>query len=473
MNRWLLLTSFFLVLLAPLAISWAIGHRVQHTHGDLELVIMTPHQEAIRREFAEAFDRWHRAKFGQSVNIDYRSFGTSDIVKYFSERAKSRSSDTDTFGVDLVWGGGDVFADIQMKRPGYLQPLKLDEAVMKAVYPNPRLAGLPLYDLDPKSGPCWYGATFSSFGIVYNRDVLRYLGVAEPKTWKDLADPRLAGWLAMADPTRSGSAKQVYMAIVERAMADAAEQGRSEDDGWADGMGLVRQISANARLFTDSSSVVPIMVSTGDAAAGMAIDFYGRSQADSVAAGRMNYVEPENATIINPDPIAMAKGAMHPELAKRFVEFVLSAEGQRLWNTRPGVPGGPRLTPLRRLPIDPAAYADMSTHTDPVNPFVATTSFNKSAAREKTWGIMGDLIQYSCIDLLDELRDTRAAIRKSAKRDELDASLGRFPFGQMEALRRQAMLRDPKTTVVRQLELQREWTGEFRAEYARLRERAK
>ena len=117
----------------------------------------------------------------------------------------------------------------------------------------------------------------SSFGIVYNRDVLRYLGVARPE---NLARPRrretrrLVSSPAMQRAV--SSARQAYMIIVERAMIDAAQAGRSEDDGWADGMGLVRLICSNARYYTDAASAVPNVIASGDAAVGMAIDFYAQ-----------------------------------------------------------------------------------------------------------------------------------------------------------------------------------------------------
>ena len=47
-------------------------------------------------------------------------------------------------------------------------------------------------------------------------------------------------------------------------------------DGWHRGMSELLKIAANARYFTDSSSIVPNDVSRGEAAAGMAIDFYAR-----------------------------------------------------------------------------------------------------------------------------------------------------------------------------------------------------
>ena len=90
----------------------------------------------------------------------------------------------------------------------------------------------------------------------------------------------------------------------------------------------------------------------------MTIDFYGRSQVDAVG-DRMGYVEPAGETSVDSDPIAIAKGAEHRELAERFVRFVLSDDGQRLWNTRPGAPGGPRETALRLFGPDGAALGDL------------------------------------------------------------------------------------------------------------------
>ena len=470
MTRWILLALFFTVLISPLLLSSKPARQVVMRQADVELVVITPHQEAIRREFADAFSRWYKQQTGKTVRIDYRTFGTGDISRYFQELSKTSFKSMGTYGIDVAWGGGDAFFDNELKKPGYLQPLRLTQAELAAIYPQPRLGGLPLYDLDAKDGPVWFGTALSSFGIVYNREVLRNLGVPEPKTWADLADPRLQGWVAMADPTRGYSAKQAYMAILERAMADAAQRGESMDIGWARGMGTIRLISANARLFTDSSSVVPIMVSQGEAAGGMAIDFYGRSQADAVGLERMGYVEPENATVINPDPVGIVKGAPHLELSGQFVRFLLSPEGQLLWCTRPGNPGGPATTALWRQPVRQDVYRDMSSFTMPLNPFTLASTFNKSPERQGSWGIFADLVQMSCIDLMDELVATRKAILASPRAQELDARLALFPFDQKEALARMKAYK--VAPAQERLRLQRQWTQEFRQEYARLRAEA-
>jgi ABC-type Fe3+ transport system substrate-binding protein len=470
MRRYLFIVLFLIVLVTPFVLRRAVGEpAIKHeSKNEAELIIISPHVEGIRREFADAFKEWHRQKYGVAVEIDYRNYGgASDIVRFF-DASRPMFKQLGTYKIDLVWGGGDYLFDQQLKKPGFLEPVQIDPAILHKAFPKPDLGGVALYD--PSQPPQWIGTVLASFGIAYNRDVCKYLGAHEPKMWADLADPKYRNWLVLADPTRSASAKQAFMTIVEYAMAQASAHGRSEDDGWADGMGLCRQIAANARQFTDGSASIPVMISSGDAAAGMAIDFYGRSQVDAVGDARMGYVEPAGATAINPDPIAIVKGAPHKELATHFIEFLLSEEAQRLWNTRAGAPGGPKQTSLRRLPIMPSVYEHNENFTDKVNPFKESAGFNKSLAREQTFGILGELIQYSCIDLLDDLRETREAILASPKAAELDRKLGKFPFDQKEALRRMALLK--QSPPAKRLELQRQWTDEFRDEYANLRAQA-
>lgn len=467
MHRYGVVLLFAVLLGAPFILRAATGTptRAISETPKLRIVIITAHNEPTRREFQAAFSAWHRNTFGEPVLLDFRSYGGgSEILKFFD--ASRRLYETQgTYRIDLVWGGGDFLHDQQLKKAGYLDGVRLPGDLMRAAYPAANLGGVPLYDR--ADAPAWFGSALSTFGIIFNKDVVRHLGLPEPTTWRDLADARYRMWLALADPTRSSSARQAFMVMVERAMADASERGGSEDAGWAEGMGLVRLTASNARLFTDGAGLVPALVSSGDAAAGTAIDFYARSQMDAVGEHRVGYVEPANATIVTPDPIALVKGAEHRELAIRFIEFVLGAHGQRLWNTRPGVPGGPRQTALRRLPIMPAIYDDPSVMTDRAQPFTTARGFNKLNARERTYAILGELIQACCIDLLAELRQTRDVISASPRRQELERRLGTFPFDQREALARSDRWRT--ATPLERLALQRAWRDAFHEEYRRLR----
>jgi len=460
---------FLLVLITPTVMRWAMGRQdqVAPPKDALKLIIITPNNEPIRREFESAFSAYHQQKFGKPVEINYLIFGgASDMRRTLDARRETLFARTGSYDIDLAWGGGDTLFDTILKP--HLEGLPLDPQFIKDVFPQPTLAGLRLYEAS--NPPLWFGTALSSFGIGYNVDVVKYLRVGPPRTWTDLQDPRYRGWLLLADPTRSSTARTMFMVIVERAMADALAQGHSADQGWAKGMGAIRQICSNSRSFSDSANLLPTQVGNGEVAAAMTIDFYARSQIQFIGEDRMGYVEPANATVINPDPIAMIKGAPHHELAQRFVEFVLSEQGQRLFNVKAGLPGGPRLSNLRRLPVRQSVYKDMTGFTDPVNPFEQTTSFNTSRSRTATFGIIGELVQASCMDVLEDLRETRAEILASNKAADLDAKLGVFPFDQQEALKR--LNQYQKANAVQKLELMQQWTRDFREEYRRLRNEA-
>jgi ABC-type Fe3+ transport system substrate-binding protein len=475
MRRSLPIILFLVVLLTPLVLSFIYGTTSQAKFDPSRtVVIISAHPESIRREFAEAFARWHQEHFGSPAQVEFRNVGGGgEVVQYFTE-AQSQFDRTHTYQIDLIWGGGDYFFENKLKyfgsganrKPGCLEAIQLPDDVMRFAFPNPTLDGVQLYDVKDHT---WYGTALASFGVCYNRDVCRVIGAIEPTQWNDLADARWNNWLVLADPTMSASAAMSFMIIVERAMIDAQQRGESVDRGWAQGMGLVRLIASNARMFTDSGSSVPGIVASGDAGAGMVIDFYGRTEVEAVGANRMAYIEPAGATAINPDPIAMVKGAPHRELAMHFIEFVLSPDGQKLWNTRAGAPGGPRQTSLRRLPIAPSIYNDPANMTDQVNPFTGTLGFATSDARRKTFPFMGVLLQVSCIDLLDELRETRLAIDKRGRADLL-ARLGMFPFDQAEAMKRASGYFSANP--LQQLEMERKWEMEFKNEYAELRDEA-
>ena len=434
------------------------------------LVVMTPNLEAVRRKFGKAFSQWYAQKYHRAVSIEYLSYGGGEIVKYFqaSEVAYER---TGTYNIDVVWGGSDsVFNDVLKGR--YLQQARLDPQVLASAFPRPDIGGVPLYDPDPSNGPRWFGAALSSFGILYNRDVLAYLHLPEPKTWSDLADPRYRGWVELADPTRSASAKTALMVIVEREMQTATQEHRSQDEAWARGMGLIRQIAANARGFTAAANELPGLVSSGDAAAAMSIDFYARAQIEAVGGRRLGYVEPKGATVVTPEPIAIARGAPHEEVARRFIEFVLGESGQRLWITKAGPGETPEMS-LNRLPVMPAVYDDPVNFTEFSNPYRTAGGFNTKPGRRAAFGLMDELIALCCIDLLPELRATRQQIIESPRAAQLDARLGMFPIDQAASqvgtdIHGRMLKGKPQDW----LALQRQWRRQFQQEYGELRRAA-
>lgn len=444
------------------------------------LVIITPHNEAIRHEFTEAFTAL-LARQGRHVQIDWRSPGggseinrvlgaeyAASFERYWTgplgrrwsthasvgfaadpprgppadpEAAEARRAFLDSnvgCGIDLLFGGGSVDAQLhanagRLVDAGVVRahPDLFGDAGIPAV-----VGGEPFWD----RGGRWLGVCLSGFGICVNRDVLARLGVTGlPASWGDLADPVYFGQLGLADPGKSGTAVKTFEMIIQEQMQQVRRRSeaagvaadRLDDvavhEGWLSGLRLIRRLAANARYFSDAASRVPVDVSTGDAAAGMCIDFYGRFQSEVTAAAqeangdgdrrRMDFVMPKTGTSIGADTIGLLRGAPHRDLAVAFIEFVLSEAGQKLWSFRKGAPGGPRTYALHRLPILPALYApaydgyraDSDTH-----PYAPTHDFiYHEAWTGPLFRAIAFVVRVMCVDPAPELRDAYQALAEA------------------------------------------------------------
>jgi iron(III) transport system substrate-binding protein len=435
----------FIALAAILGVPFALrpSTREATDRDALTLIIVTPHVQQIRSEFAAAFDQWHRRHYGHSVRIDWRTpGGTSEIVKQlqaqYAAAAKSGRFDfaspghpaaaPEAIGFDLMFGGGSYdhgrlkrgivvsvggveqrIAISTPPRPQAFAPAQLDEW-----YRENRIGSELLYDPEQH----WFGAALSSFGIVYNRQIVAQLGLPEPRTFEDLADPRYMGWLALADPRQSGSITTALDSILN-------------NEGWERGWRILREMTANSRSFTSSATRPPIDVSAGEAAAGLAIDFYGRGQAQSITRpgerSRVGYIDPPGRVYVDADPISILRGGPNPLLARRFVEFCLSEEGQALWQfpalasrseggaagnpqNEMGEPMGPQRHQLRRMPVRRLMYQKHLSHfIDQVNPFDIASETSVRGWR----GAIGPMMGAFAIDIADEQRAAWAALNRA------------------------------------------------------------
>src|SRR2546423_15664384 len=106
MRRYLWVSLFLLILLAPLALRGTVASRSRASAGQT-VVVITPHSESIRTEFADAFSRWHQEHFGQPAFVDYRIYGGGNaIVRDFESAQRTPYAPLKKFNIDVVWGGG-------------------------------------------------------------------------------------------------------------------------------------------------------------------------------------------------------------------------------------------------------------------------------------------------------------------------------------------------------------------------------
>jgi len=530
---WVLVALVALILI-PVALRPRAVSPAASAGGTVEtLVILTPHNEATRYEFERAFVAAYRARTGRAVRIDWRtSGGSSEISRYLASQylgafryywehtchrawhdevreafddpkvqvagAATRSDPREALkreareaflrstvgcGVDLLFGGGS-FDFIQQAAAGHLVDCgvlaKRPELFSQRGAIPGMLGGEPLWDEKGR----WFGVALSAFGICYNTDVLNRLGIRiPPAQWRDLADPRFLGTLALTDPTASGSAAKEFEMLVQQQIRLA---GGDPAKGWAEAMRLIRRISANARYFTDSATKAPWDVESGDAAAGMAIDFYGRFQSEAVrrpdGTSRMGYVTPAGGSSTGADPIGMLRGAPSPKLAREFIEFTLSEEGQKLWNWKTGTPGGPERYALRRLPVLPSLYAPKYAplRSDPqVDPYRDAQAGRPSEAfvyrpewTAPLFRVLSLVVQTMGIDSQEELRCAWTALVAS-----------RFPplatalFDDVTDVDYQTALHELKPALsspdkIKQVHLAKALCDRFRDRYRRVRELA-
>lgn len=394
-------------------------------------------------------------------------------------------------GIDLLFGGGSFdFANLADR--GFL----VDSGVLTR-FPElfggdgdlaiPRsLGGEPYWDERGR----WVGTCLAGFGICYNTDVLARLGVPSPPAqWTDLADPRFFKAIALADPTKSGSAAKAFELLIQQQMYQRLSElsGSNGDhgqlrealerqaaaEGWQRGLQLLIRLAANARYFSDAASKVPLDVAYGEAAAGMCIDFYGRFESEAVADGsgrsRLRYTNVRGGTSIGVDSIGLLRGAPHAQVAEAFIDFVLQLEGQKLWDFRPGTPGGPARYSLRRLPVRKEFYREplRSLLADrDADPYGDAQAFQYHEAwTAPLFASIRFLVRVMCIDPREELVAARQAIGNEpvdspAFRKLLDVSRVRYEVA-LQQIR--ATLRSADR--VQELRLAAELTTYFRNQY--------
>ena len=383
-----------------------------------ELVIISPHWEGIETGFNLAFEEWYKNKTGRQVKVDWIDQGGTSSDFRFIESEFQRVPEG--IGFDLFFGGGtDNYLKLADK--GLLVSYKLPDEQLKRI--PKEIFGIPVYDSEYR----WYGTALSSFGIMSNEELRQLLGLPEVKTWEDLTDPKLIGRVGAADPRESGSAHMIYEIILQ-------------GYGWEKGFELITQLGGNVRGFPAGSSTIPREIAAGQIIYGMAIDFYAYGQIAVLGADIIGYTVPLDAAVVSPDSIAILKGAPNMEVAQKFLQFVLSDAGQKLWMLRDTDPEGPKWEGgLNRCSVIPVLYDELGERCVVPNPFkLDLTPIRYNAEKGGIrWDIVSDLIGALVIDPHKDLVAAWKAVDKSKDPQKREAAIRKLveaPITEAEAM---------------------------------------
>jgi len=250
--------------------------------GGKKLVIYTSMKESLISGIVEGFK-----KQNPGVEVDYQSAGAGKLMaKIAAERQSGRIL------ADIIWTS-EVPDFYSMKKEGLLEPYK--SPLIKEVL-NP---------FDDYDGH-FTAARLGTLGIAINTDKIK----TPPKEWSDLFKPEYKNGFGIADPALSGTA-YMSVALLEKQF------------GWE----FFEKLRENGARIGKGSGQVVDDTASGELVACLAVDYITCDKIGKGAHMKL-YYPPE--VLMAPSPVAIFKGSPNIELAKKFVDYLLSKEAQTM-----------------------------------------------------------------------------------------------------------------------------------------------
>ncbi|MGB3539489.1 MAG: extracellular solute-binding protein [Mesorhizobium sp.] len=148
----------------------------------------------------------------------------------------------------------------------------------------------------------------SALGIAWNTNS----GTPKPAEWSDLAKPEFKDLINIPDPAQSGSAFELTAALA------------GQDD-----FKLFKDLKANGAAIAgaNAEALNPVLQGAKAAVFGAVdyITFGSKAKGESI-----DVIFPESGTVIAPRPAMILNWSKHQDEAKKFIDYMLSDEGQKL-----------------------------------------------------------------------------------------------------------------------------------------------
>ncbi|WP_242966776.1 ABC transporter substrate-binding protein [Desulfosporosinus sp. FKA] len=183
----------------------------------------------------------------------------------------------------------------------------LKEQGMLMSYASPELKGIPKEYIDKDN--MYTGTKVITTGIIYNTNMVK-----QPlNSYQDLLNSNLKNNIMMPSPLYSGAAAYNIGVIA-----------RTNGLGW----GYLKDLKTNGLVVGQGNGTVQKAVVNGEKACGLIVDYMAvRSKAQGAP---VDFVYPAEGSLSVTEPIGILKTTKNADLAKAFVNFVLSQKGQEL-----------------------------------------------------------------------------------------------------------------------------------------------
>ncbi len=160
----------------------------------------------------------------------------------------------------------------------------------------------------------WYGVAADAVVFAVNADVLRRMGISAPKDWADLTDPVYRELLWVPDYRTT----EVGQLVAQGAAVQLGREG---------GIDFLTELDTSVQFYTAADDTFVKCLPTGECviAVGWLHDGLSALQGDSADALRV--IVPASGTFGAVNASAILADAGHPNAARLWQEFVLSAAG--------------------------------------------------------------------------------------------------------------------------------------------------
>jgi thiamine transport system substrate-binding protein len=243
------------------------------------------------RSFANEAVRVFSQRYGVNATFVHYGMGSIEIA---NRLISEKSSPT---------------ADVILGIPEFYAKPVIESDVLEA-YSPPNLGEIPLNKIWDPSGhilPVDEGYIV----IVYNETIVAERHLPVPSTLDDLLDPRFKGLLIYPNPLTSGTGLSFLTWVLTE---------KGEDAGWQ----YLHRLKENVIFYPSGWTDAMDAFIRGEAAVGVMFN------TDTVYSETPNLNSTMSRGFVYREGIALVKGAPHKEAAKKFIEFMLSKEGQDL-----------------------------------------------------------------------------------------------------------------------------------------------
>ena len=159
----------------------------------------------------------------------------------------------------------------------------------------------------------WYGIYTGLLGFMVNKDEMARLGLETHKSWDDLLKPEYKGLIWLSNYKTAGTPKLVANLMIQL-------------KGHDEGVQYLVDLDKNVQVYTKSGSGPSKNVGTGECIIGIGFLHDGITQIIDNGYENVELIVPADGTACEVGPVAIFKGAKHPNAAKLFMEYALSPE---------------------------------------------------------------------------------------------------------------------------------------------------